>query len=158
MRILHAKSGRFHEATIEIITKDDWKEIAKSKQFKFDWTKEKKHVIYGLKIVLNNKILGLVAIKDIPKEYRIHIELIENSRSNIGKEKEYDFIAGCMIAYVCELSFGKGYDGFVSLKAKTELVNLYQKKYGFKEMGQFLYLPTENAKALIKKYLDNDEL
>ena len=154
MRILHAKSGRFHEAAIEIVKKEDWKKIKQqSDQFDFDWMKERKHTVYQLKLIDNNTLLGLVAIIDIPKEYRLHIQLIENTRSNTGKKKEYDFIAGCLIAHVCRLAFSKNYEGFVSLEPKTVLEKLYKERYGFKEMGKLLYIELENSTALIKKYL-----
>lgn len=94
-----------------------------------------------------------MAIEDIPKEYRIHIRLIENSNSNKGKGKEYDNIAGCLIAHICEIAFEKNYDGFVSLKPKSEIIGLYISKYGFKAMGNYLFTELNNSELLIEKYL-----
>lgn len=153
MRILHAKSGKYHEVKIVPIQAKEWILIKKSKQFEFDWNKEKRHSVYVLKLVIEEKILGIVAFIDIPKEYRIHIQLIENSKSNIGKKKEYDFVAGCMLAFVCNLAVEKKYDGFISLEPKTKLENLYIEKYGFKAMGTLFYSSLENSLLLIKKYL-----
>jgi len=153
MRILHAKTKQLYEATIEVVQKEKWKKLEKSTQFQFDWIKEKKHKVYQLRLTANNTPLGLVSIIDIPKEFRVHVNLIETSKPNTGKKKEYDFIAGCLIAYACKLSLSKGYDGFVSLEPKTVLEKLYKEKYGFKEMGLLLYTYAANSTALIKKYL-----
>jgi len=154
MRILHAKSGKYHEVKIVPIEKKEWRLIEESKRFEFDWNKEKQHTVYLLKLVVEEKLLGIVAVVDIPKEFRLHIQLIENSKSNIGKKKEYDFVAGCMLAFVCNLAVEKGYDGFVSLEPKTKLENLYREKYGFKNMGKLFYSSLENSLLLIKKYLE----
>ncbi len=78
---------------------------------------------------------------------------IENSNSNKGRGKNYGFVAGCLIARTCEIAFEKNYDGFVSLEPKTELRSLYKNKYGFREMGNYLYTELSNSERLIQKYL-----
>ncbi len=45
-----------------------------------------------------------MSVEDIPVELRIEIRLIEVSKENIGHEKEYDRIAGCLIAFACHNS------------------------------------------------------
>ena len=40
-----------------------------------------------------------------------------------------------MIAQACKISFNHGYDGFVYLDAKTNLINYY-KKYGAKQFAK----------------------
>ena len=83
------------------------------------------------------------------------IRLIENSNKNKGTEKEYDFVAGCLIARSCQIAFEREYDGFVSLKPKSELRELYKNKYGFQKMGNLLYSELSNSEALVKKYLND---
>lgn len=156
MKILHKKSNTLHEAVIELVKDEDWEIINNSGQFEFSWKKEKKFLVHKIKLKLEDEILGLMSIEDVPKEYRIHIRLIENSNKNKGKGKEYDFIAGCLIARSCEISFEKNYGGFVSLKPKTELENLYKNKYGFEVMGSLLYTELSNSENLIKKYLKDE--
>jgi len=150
------KSGRLYEAVIELIKDEDWEIIDKSGQFLFNWRKEKSFLVHKIRLKLEEKILGLISLEDIPKEFRLHIRLIENSNSNKGKNKEYDYVAGCLIAHLCELAMEKNYDGFVSLKPKSELVGLYKSKYGFKEMGQLLFTELGNSEVLIKKYLEDE--
>lgn len=99
-----------------------------------------------------DKILGLLSLKDIQSELRIHINLIEISANNIGRGKKYDRIAGCLIAYTCQLSFDKSYDGFVSLVPKSRLINHYCKHYGFEQFGRQLGLGYESSiKGVCKK-------
>lgn len=156
MKILHKKTNEFHKAVIELVKNEDWELIEQSGDFVFNWRKEKDFIVHKIRLQLEDKILGLISLEDIPKEYRLHIHLIESSNANKGQEKIYDNIAGCLIAHTCEIAFEKNYDGFVSLKPKTEIVKLYKDKYGFVEMGQFLYTELENAEFLIKKYLSNE--
>ncbi|MEM1327314.1 MAG: hypothetical protein AAGI23_15230 [Bacteroidota bacterium] len=157
MKILHRESGDLHEAHISLIEDEDWEIIKQSDQFKFKWIQEKERVVYKIQLTVEDDILGLISTEDIPREYRIHIHLVENSDANKGKNKTYDFIAGALIAYTCQLAFDKDYDGFVSLEPKTALISLYKEKYGFQEMGNFLYTQLENSEALIKKYLSDEE-
>lgn len=156
MKLLNTKSNEYHNGVIELINEEDWEIIDNQGYFKFNWNKEKVYLVYKLKLLEEDKILGLISLEDISKEYRIHIQLLENSDSNKGKGKEYDYIAGCLIAYACELAFNNGYDGFVSLKPKTEIIGIYIKKYGFKIMGQYLFTDLINSEYLIKKYLENE--
>jgi len=152
MKVLHKTTNKLHEAVIEPIQTKDWKIIDNSKEFEFKWKKEKKYLTFKIRLKQENRILGLIAIEDIPNEYRLHIRLIENSNPNKGKNKEYDYVAGCLIAYTCELAFEKNYDGFVSLKPKSEIIELYTSKYGLKPMGHYLFTELNNSETLIKKY------
>lgn len=153
MKIVHKKSGKLVEAVIELVEEEDWKIIAKDKRFGFKWIKEKKQIVHKIRLSVEKQILGLLSIEDIPKELRLHIRLIEVNSNDIGRQKEYENIAGCLIAFTCKQSFKKNYDGFVSLYSKTELKRLYIEKYGFEELGMNLYTELSNSEELIKKYL-----
>lgn len=155
MKLLHRKSGEFHEAIIELVQEEDWEIIEKDKTFKFNWKKEKKYLVHKITLKLEKEVLGLVSIEDVPKELRLFIRLIEVSKKHRGRKKVYDHVAGSLIAFTCNLAFQKDYNGFVSLIPKTELVNHYKSKYGFKEFGSHLYLELEKSENLIKKYLGN---
>lgn len=153
MKIVHKKSGKLVEAVIELVEEEDWKIIAKDKRFGFKWIKEKDQIVHKIRLSVEKRILGLLSIEDIPRELRIHIRLIEVNSNDVGKQKEYENIAGCLIAFTCKQSFQKNYDGFVSLYSKTELRKLYTTKYGFEELGMNLYTELSNSEELIKKYL-----
>ena len=134
------------------------KVISKSKEYRFDWSGESKNEVY--KIYLKGKddeILGLMSLIDIPEEYRIHLNLVEVGLRNQGKAKEVDNIARCLIAFACQLAFDRDYFGFVSLKPKTRLIDLYQDKYGFRQYGSLLAVEQQSSMVLINKYLRNEE-
>lgn len=156
MKLLNVEIREEFEAEIHEVDEEDFENIKKSKQFEFDWTKEDKNHIF--KIVRadeseNQEILGLLSLTNVPEEFRIHINLIENSNDNKGQSKKIDRIAGCLLAFAVQVSFENGYSGFVSLVSKTELINLYVKKYGFTQYGRQLAMEGKEAILLIEKYL-----
>ncbi len=154
MKIKRIRPEKLEEAEISQIAGGDEKIIKSSKQFKFNWKLEKENDIYKIYLVDNeDTILGLISLIDIPAELRIHINLIEVSFENVGKEKKYDWIAGCLIAFACAMSIEKAYGGFVSLIPKTKLINHYCKKYGFKQFGRQLAVDNQESVDLVKKYL-----
>jgi hypothetical protein len=87
------------------------------------------------------------------EEYRIHLNLIELGNKNKGSSKEIDNIAGCLLAFACELAYERGYYGFVSLQPKSQLIDLYQSQYGFRQYGRLLAVEQKSAQRLINKYL-----
>lgn len=154
MKLKNVKKRSLEEAKIHQISEEDYHAIKESPQFKFNWNVERGNSVY--KIVLTDdrqNILGLMSLVDVSKEQRIHIRLIEVSIKNVGKGKQYDYIAGCLLAYACQLAFERSYDGFVSLVPKTALIALYCSKYGFTQYGRELALSPSSSLALIKKYL-----
>jgi len=103
MKILHKPSETLRDAVIELMENDDWERVYQSDEFGFDWAKERKWTVYKLTLEGDAVIQGLISVEDVPKEYRSHIHLIENKVSNKGKDKVYDYVAGCLIAYVCSV-------------------------------------------------------
>jgi len=153
MKLFDIQSQEEFEAEVIEVERKDLKIITKSKQFQFDWKKERN----VFKIVNaqeeNAEILGLISIIDIPEELRVHINLIENSDKNKGKSKKVDKVAGVLLAFAVRIAFEKGYLGFTSLIPKTELISLYIEKYGFSQYGRQLAIERKEAIALIQKYL-----
>lgn len=157
MPLQDKRTGKTLESVIEKVIKSDYKLISKSKQYTFGWSEESKNEVY--KIYLkdqNDRILGLISLVDYPEEYRLHLNLIEVGLNNRGKDKEIENIAGCLIAFACQIAFDKDYFGFVSLKSKTQLIDLYREKYGFRQYGRLLAVEQGSSIFLINKYL-NDE-
>ncbi|MBC7865703.1 MAG: hypothetical protein IAF38_22200 [Bacteroidia bacterium] len=153
MVITDVKNGEKIEAQIESLTTEDYKQIRKDKRFNFDWDTEKYSEVF--KLTLDNQILGLISLKTVLEQLYIEINLLEISRENVGREKKYENIAGCLIAYACRLSFKRGCDGFVCLIPKTELKDHYNRQYGMKFMGLKNYTDSENSKKLIERYLED---
>src|SRR3984885_10755073 len=138
MYLIHRESGRKIPA---IISKVDAKEIAqinKSKRFDFNWNKEKQYDVYKLTAESSNEPMGLISLADRPADFAIEIRLLASSLENVSKTKQYERIAGCLVAFACRKAFEAGYGGYVCLKPKTELEADYQKGYGFVSTKLFL--------------------
>jgi hypothetical protein len=84
----------------------------------------------------------------------VEIKLLANSKENQGRNKLYDRVAGCLIAYACSLA-SKKYEGeaCVSLLPKTNLVSHYMQKYRMVDGGRQLYLENERLDYITNKYL-----
>jgi hypothetical protein len=84
------------------------------------------------------------------------LELIESAFFNLGKNKIYEGVAGNLVAFACKVSFQRGFDGFVSFTAKTQLIVHYEKTLGAKHFGnQLMIIETRAAKLLVNKYFKN---
>lgn len=156
MKLLNKDKNQEFEAEVIEVEAEDYKLIKNSKQFEFDWEKEKGNHVF--KIIEKNKlenqeILGLLSLSNFSDEFRIHINLIENSSDNKGRDKKIDNVAGCLLAFAVRVSFEYGYQGFVSLVPKTELLEFYVNKYGFSQFGRQLAIEKGDAINLIQKYL-----
>jgi hypothetical protein len=151
MFLIQQADGAKKEAVTEPVTSQDYKSIKKGKRFQFKWDSEKQNEVYKLRLSDSNEILGLMSL--IEFNNWIKINLLESSEENVGKEKQYDRIAGCLIAYACRLAFVRGYDGVVALEPKTELAKHYMQKYGFQIAGIHIYTELRNSEALINEYL-----
>lgn len=156
MKLKHRPSDSLLDAAITKLISEDYKSIKKDKGFEFDWTLEKDYEVYKICLISNDKILGIMSLIDIPKEYRVHLNLLEISKKHRGKNKVIDYIAGCLIAFAAEAAFKKGYYGFVSLEPKTKLIDWYQNKYGFRLYGRYLGIEGDTSDFLINKYLKNE--
>lgn len=155
VKLKRKDTGEWVEATIEPASPEYLVSPLLKGRFTFDWMKEKGTAVFWIRLKNEEIPLGIISIEDIPRELRIFIRLLEVSRENTGRNKMYEGIAGCLIAFACTIAFQKDYDGFVSLIPKSELINHYKNKYGFREFGTHLFLEGERSDFLIKQYLEN---
>jgi len=157
MKITRKTSGTFVEVVIQEVTDSDIVKIRKHSGFSFDWEQELANEVYKMYVKEHeNEIVGLLSLKDYPEELRIHINLIEITKTQVGKAKTLDNIAGCLIGFACASAFKRGYGGFVSLLPKTRLIAHYQDKYGFRQYGRLLAVEYEQSKLLIDKYIGDE--
>ena len=129
--------------------------------WQFDW---KKH--FGLvhsqafKIVTManpNKVQGLMIFQMLQKTIP-YMAYLESAPHNKGSKKELDFVAGCLIAKACQLSFTEGKDdhkGYLSFRCMDEIVIANYGKYGAVRIGNTHSLLIEPAvgSKLIEEYL-----
>ena len=156
--ILDVKNDQLVKA--EIVVPEPNEIPLKKDGWNFNWrelTKENNSKIFILRTIgLNQTVEGALHLK-IENEMLI-MNALEVAPHNIGrKNKKYDYIAGCLIAFACKESFKlKGdYKGFLTFMAKTSLIKWYSKKYGAAVgLGQRMYIDSENGLNLINEYLE----
>jgi len=154
MRLLNLQNSQYYQAQIGRVRNTELIEFDKE-DFIFDWEKEQNHEIFGIRIKESKTILGLVSVIDFKNELRLHINLLEVVKSQVGKLKTIKNIGGCLIAFVCKEAFKRGYSGFVSLIPKTELISHYE-KYGFSKVGTHMVISSFESHKLILKYTDDE--
>jgi hypothetical protein len=151
-------TGDSFQTNVSLINKDDFKSITKKNRWLFNWEGENKKPdrdVYKLTIVGNpNIIQGLISITE--KEDHVYLHLIESAPFNIGQNKMYLGVPGNLFAFVCRISFHRGFEGYVSFTAKTQLIEHYEKTLGaIKVGGHLMVINTNAALRLIDKYFKN---
>ncbi|MHA4806980.1 hypothetical protein ACX0G9_02675 [Flavitalea flava] len=154
MAIIEVASGRKLTASISPLEDKDFKLITK-KRHSFDWKKERGVAdLFKLTLPGESEILGLLALIDFPREFRIQIQLLSVSRENLGRSKKYEGIAGCLIAFAGRIAVSKYFEqACISLLPKTELRSHYKSKYGMLDGGPQLFLEGARLQTIIKNYL-----
>jgi hypothetical protein len=154
MKLLKVGSKIEKRVVIGLAEPDDFKMLTK-KRFSFVWkTVKKVATVYKLQIEGEKDILGVMGLVDWQEEKRIEIKLLASSVENIGKNKIYKNIAGCLIAFACRLAVIRyGIEACVSLVPKTELIEHYMQKYYMQYAGRQLYLDGNNLIKLMGEYL-----
>ncbi len=136
--------------------------------WRFNFNKLSKNKIVSTYLLVSDetaeKIEGCLSF-EMKDEIEPYMAFIEIAPHNKGEEKEYDNVAGCLIAYACRLSFihGKndfeGYLAFDELEEKEEdklkLMTLYSNKYNAQRINEtgMLIIP-EGSKKLIDEFLN----
>jgi hypothetical protein len=154
MAIIEVATGKKLIASISPLEDKDFKQITKKRYF-FDWKKEKGVAnLFKLTLQGESEILGLLALTDFPREFRMQIHLLCVSRENQGKAKKFEGIAGSLIAFAGRIAISRYFDqACISLLPKTELRVHYKRKYGMIDGGPQLFLEGIRLHAIIKKYL-----
>jgi hypothetical protein len=114
----------------------------------------------AFKIVLKSApgiVQGLLLFQMLGKE-EPYMAFLESAPHNKGKDKQFDFVAGCLISMACQLSFleGKGhYEGFLSFQCMDEkVIKVYAEKYGaIRADRTFMFIEPSVGKQLIEEYL-----
>lgn len=152
MIVLETSSGTKHQIEIMPVEDADYKTLSKNRYF-FDWKIERKNEVYKLQIVRSNEILGLISLERIPREWRVHIRLLTVSKENKGKEKQYDKIAGNLIAYAAKIAVSEYAEyACISLRPKSQIAQHYIDKYKMTSTGMTLSLEVPEILDLINLY------
>jgi hypothetical protein len=110
--------------------------------------------IYRLRIIDEERVEGLIALKPSKEKQAVVIDIIESAPHNIGKNGEYIGVGAHLFAIACLISLKSGYEGFVCFTAKTNLIEHYQETLGAQQIGnsQDMFLNTAAALKLISIY------
>ncbi|MGF1636013.1 MAG: hypothetical protein ACFCUU_02995 [Cyclobacteriaceae bacterium] len=151
-------TGDSFQTDVSLIDKSDLKLISKKNGWIFNWKSEYKQPdrdVYKLTIIGNPDIIqGLVCITE--REDHVYMHLIESAPFNLGRHKMYLGVPGNLVAFVCKISFHRGFEGYVSFTSKTQLMEHYEKILGAKTVGgQLMVINTDAALKLIDKYFKN---
>jgi len=143
------------QTEILILEKADLKQISKKNGWLFDWKAEFQlpdRNVYKLTITGNPTIIqGLVSITE--REDHVYMHLIESAAFNRGADKIYLGVPGNLVAFACKVSFHRGFEGYVSFVAKSQLIDHYiQLLEALNIGGQLMVINTKAALKLINKY------
>ncbi len=101
-------------------------------------------------------------MKDTIEPYMAYVEIAPHNK---GRDKRFDHVAGCLIAFACRLSFIHGkehYQGWLAFDVLEEskqdeikLMAVYCRKYGALKYGETTMVITPEAgEHLITKFLN----
>jgi hypothetical protein len=153
MEIEEVSNSDMKEVEVTSLDPKDMRNLTKSR-YAFDWKKPyKESLVFVLRIKGAQDILGAMAIVKFPSELRYEVKLLATSRENVGKNKIYEGIAGCLLSFACRECIREyGYLACVSLIPKTELRDHYIRKYNMSEGGAQVYLDSKSLVDLINRY------
>ncbi len=137
--------------------------------WRFDFNKHSKKKMFDTYILVTEetaeKIEGCLTfeMKDKVEPYMAYIEIAPHNK---GAVKEYDNVAGCLIAFACRLSFIHGkndFEGYLAFdvleeekKDEIKLMSLYSNKYSALRIGKTttMLIPPVGSKKLIDEFLN----
>lgn len=129
------------------------------------YSKDKGAQIFILVSVETPNIIEGCLIFKMQNNLEPYMAFIELAPHNLGENKKYDLVAGCLISYACRLSFllGQGeYKGWLAFdvqehdkKDEIKLMALYSSKYYAKrfEDSTTMYIMPKDGEKLIEEYL-----
>lgn len=153
MRIIDTPTGESVSVVVKKLTPPIIKKLTK-RRYWFDWRELAKNFpLYGLVIQSDSVVLGVMALAEYPKEYRLEIKLLASSRENVGAQKRYEGIVPCLLAFASAEAIRRyGEWACVSLTPKTELKAHYMTRYHMLDGGRQVFLEGRSLIEWAKKY------
>lgn len=157
--IEEAKTGNRVETKVQAVSKEDFKQVLKKNGWLFNWKKEykiKDRELYKLVTDQDEDIIhGMISAER--RDDHVYMHLIENSPSNLGKNRLYLGVAGNLIAFLCKLSMELGHEGNIAFIAKTQLIEHYQQSLGaFHYSNRLMIIDPIAATRLVSKYYKDE--
>ena len=153
--IENAVTGDSFLTEVSLLTKKDLTSITKKNNWLFNWREEFNDLqkeVYKLTIVNNSQVIqGLISLTI--EDDHVFMHLIESAPFNRGSSKMYVGIPGNLVAFGCKISFQRGFDGFLSFRSKTQLIEHYIQTLGaYPFGGHLMIIDTDAAKKLVSRY------
>ncbi len=138
--------------------------------WRFDFNKHSKRKGFNTYVLVSeetsDKIEGCLSFQ-MRDKIEPYMAFIEVAPHNKGTVKEYDNVAGCLIAFACKLSFinGEGdFEGYLAFDVLEEdkedeikLMSMYSNKYNAFKVGETtMIIPPLEGKKLIDEFLNTD--
>jgi hypothetical protein len=146
------QTGQLFPVEIVLATAEDIRTIGPG--WRFDWLAEvRTKEVYKVRTIEDpSTILGLMSV--LPQSGFVEISLLESSPLHVGRRKRLKRIAGSLIAFAARLSFRLGNEEFLRLTSKTQLIDHYEKTYGFVRQGRShsMILDSHAAETVIATY------
>lgn len=150
-------TGIVYKTDIVLVSTDELRQVNRKNGWRFNWKKEYRnpdHHVYKLTKKNDNIIQGLISIEFKNVEQYIFMPLIESAPHNKNPGKKFLGVAPNLVAFICKMSFEMGFNGTVSFKAKTNLIDHYIKTLGaeliFSDGKMAIHEPS--AKKLVHSY------
>jgi hypothetical protein len=127
------------------------KVLQKQYRWNFKWIDSYKDgfIVYAMTIRNDGEIQGLISLQLNPDRQSVDIDIVESAPNNLGSKGRYDLVGEHLFTFACNVSFDNGFDGYVFFKAKTSLIEHYEKMYGAKlTFNQNMFINTESALVL----------
>jgi len=148
-------SGERFDTEVIPIEKGNLTLITKKNGWKFNWKSEfsdPKKEVYKLVVVEMPEIIQGLLCFTVEIDH-IYMNLLESAPFNIGQTKEFQGVAGNLVAFACKRSFECGFSGNVAFTAKTKLIQHYIQTLGACIIaGQRMAILEREARFLVNKY------
>ena len=154
------------KSKISLVTKNKSKLPSINEGWRFNFSKRSKKKdfeTYILTTLRNTERIEGCLILNTKSDYEVYMAFIEVAPHNRGKNKKFDKVAGCLIAFACRQSFIKGKGGYLAFdvleerkKDEIKLMKTYNQKYKavrFQESTSMIILP-EGSEKLINEFLN----
>ncbi|QBO34948.1 GNAT family N-acetyltransferase [Periweissella cryptocerci] len=155
VKIQHIVTGEMVDAHVESvsISQSDARGM-QIEGWRFDWSYPANPAQTVLALKTFGGIQGLIGFTRHPEDYYTFIHLLESAPANIGHKKKYRFVPGVLLGTVAQDAFEAGFDGYMTLKPKTKLYDLYIDTYGAEMFvnGMVRFTASQSA-HLIHKYI-----
>jgi len=165
VKILEIETNSLINSSISKVNKNSTKLPTLTDGWRFNFSKHSKgkdYETYILTTYNTPEIIEGCLIINNKNKFQVYMAFIEVAPHNRGRDRKYDRIAGCLIAFACKQSFINGKEGYLAFDVLEErkedelkLMQLYSNKYNAARLAgstTMIILP-EGSEKLINEFL-----